>query len=69
MAGIPGLDLFLSGGQGGLNLSTPATSSTGAIALGGFHFAPKSSTLPPIAWIALAAVGVIGLAAFLKRRR
>lgn len=50
---------FLTGGQGGLSIPSSATAYTGAQTAGGFHFAPKSSTIPPVAWIALAAAAVV----------
>jgi MYXO-CTERM domain-containing protein len=52
-------------GGGGFSGSSSATSSSGPVTQGGFNFSPKASTLPPVAWIALAAVALI----FLIRRK
>jgi hypothetical protein len=48
-------------GMGGGGYSSSATSSTGAVSLGGFNFQPKGSNsqLPPVAWIALAVVAAV----------
>jgi hypothetical protein len=56
----------LAGGGGGFSGSSEAN-STQNLGLGGFQFAPKSSTIPPVAWIALAAVGAVALVLLLKR--
>lgn len=64
---IPGADLLLSGGAGGLSLSTSSSARTGPATIGAFSFAPKSSTLPPVAWIALAAIGVVLALAWMRR--
>ena len=39
----------------------------GRITVGGFNFAPKSSTLPTVAWVAIAAVAALLLFKFVKR--
>lgn len=50
---------MFGGGGGGFSGSSEATSGTGALTLGGFNFSPKASTIPPVAWIAIAAVAIV----------
>lgn len=45
-------------GGGGFSGSSSATSSSGPVSQGGFVFSPKASTIPPVAWLALAAIGI-----------
>lgn len=54
-------------GGGGFSGSSSATSSSGPVSTGGFTFAPKSSTLPAVAWVAIAAVAALVLFRTLKR--
>lgn len=61
---LPALTGILSGGAGGLSASSSADSRTGAVTTGGWNFAPKSSQVPPVAWIA---AGVVLLVFLLKR--
>jgi hypothetical protein len=56
-----GLGALMGGGGGGFSGSSSATSSTGAVTLGGFTFSPKASTIPPVAWIAIAVVAAVFL--------
>jgi hypothetical protein len=55
MSGIGGASL----GGAPFDGSSSAASSTGAVQLGGFTFAPKGSTLPAAAWVALAVVAAV----------
>lgn len=66
---LPGLDVLLSGGQGGISVPSSAYSSTGPVDQGGFYFAPKSSTLPPVAWIAIAAAALLALIVYTRKGR
>lgn len=45
--------------------SNSSAASQGGTTLGGFTFSPKSSVIPPAAWIAIAAVVVV----YLMRKR
>lgn len=65
---IPGLDLALLGGQGGLQASSSASANTGQVNFGAFTFQPKGGSFPPVAWIALAAAAVL-VAAIMTRGR
>lgn len=63
------LSALLSSGGGGLSVAPSSSASTGPAHIGGFVFSPKSSTLPPVAWIAIAAAAAVALVVLLPRRR
>jgi hypothetical protein len=61
------LNLSAFTGTGGLSGSSSASSDSGPVSVGGFTFAPKSSTLPTAAWVAVAALGAVLVLALYKR--
>lgn len=54
-------------GTGGLTGSSGSSSTSGPVSIGGFTFAPKGSTLPAAAWVALAVVGALLVFKFAQR--
>lgn len=58
---------MMGGSSGGFSGSSSAESATGAVTLGGFTFAPKSSTLPAVAWVAAAVIGIVLVLKLAKR--
>jgi hypothetical protein len=47
------------GNGAGFSGSSSAESATGAVHFGAHNFAPKASSLPPVAWIALGLVALV----------
>lgn len=67
---IPGVGALLTGG-GGFSGSSSASSdaTTGGVGFGGFNFQPKGGNLPPVAWIAVAAVAGLLAVYFIARKK
>lgn len=61
------LDLSAFTGSGGFTGSSGASSDAGPVSVGGFNFAPKGSTMPTAAWVAVAVVAAVVLLKTLKR--
>lgn len=67
---IPGLGTLVGGGGFSGSSSATSTAKQGDVGVGGgFNFQPKGGNLPPVAWIAAAAVAGLIAVYFIARKR